>query len=76
MKMSQLNESILEFVVFCIENIAEQLAVGGEEIYKRLTRDSDILDSYIIPSYDALHTQGKEYIVRDIIEYMCEQGIA
>ena len=40
-----LTEPVLEFAVFCIENVAGQLAVGGEEIYKRLTRDSDILDS-------------------------------
>ena len=73
--MTQLTEPVLEFVVFCIENVAERLGVGGDEIYKRFTQDSDILDSYIIPSYDSLHTQGKEYITDDIIDYMRERNI-
>jgi len=47
--MLQLTEPVLEFAVFCIESIAERINVGGDEIYRRLTRDSDILDNYIIP---------------------------
>ncbi|MCL1927424.1 MAG: DUF3791 domain-containing protein [Treponema sp.] len=74
--MSQLTESILEFTVFCVENVAERLGIDGSEIYKRLTQDSDILDNYIIPSYDSLHTQDKEYIVNDIIDCMHERNIA
>lgn len=65
----------LEFAVFCIENIADALNTTGDEVYKMLTERSDTLDHYIIPCYDSLHTQGKEYIVRDIIEYMQSQGV-
>jgi hypothetical protein len=65
----------LEFTVFCIENIAERLELTGDEIYKLLTDKSDILDNYIIPSWDTLHTQGKEYIVNDIVDYMREKGL-
>ena len=65
----------MEFTVFCIENVAEQLNRGGEEIYKLLTEKSDILDDYIIPCYETLHTQGKEYIVNDIIDFMREKGL-
>ena len=65
----------LEFSVFCIENVAEQLGISGEETYKLLAKKSNILDNYIIPSYDTLHTQGKEYIVNDIVEYMREKAI-
>jgi hypothetical protein len=63
------------FVVFCIEAIAEELKMTGDEVYKLLTDDSDILDNYIIPCYDALHTQGKDYITDDIIRFMKEQGV-
>jgi hypothetical protein len=66
----------LEFAVFCIESIAEHLELKGDEVYKLLTEKSDILDNYIIPCWDALHTQGKEYIVNDIVEVMREKGIA
>ena len=70
-----MNNKQLDFSVFCIENVAEYLDLHGEEIYKLLTEKSDILDSYIIPCYDVLHTQGKEYIVNDIVEYMKEKGL-
>jgi len=58
----------LEFAVFCIENIAQKLGKSGNEVYKMLTEESDALDNYIIPCYDVLHTQGKSYIVDDILE--------
>ena len=70
-----MNTKELEFTVFCIENVAEHLGLKGEEIYKFLAEQSDILDSYIIPCYDTLHTQGKEYIVNDIVDYMEEKGL-
>jgi hypothetical protein len=65
----------LEFVVFCIENIAERLGKPGNEVYAMLTQKSDILDSYIIPCYDVLHTQGNGYIVNDILDYMKREGL-
>ena len=42
---------------------------------KQNTEKSDILNDYIIPEYEILHTQGKEYIVDDIIEVMKERGV-
>ena len=65
----------LEFAVFCIENVAESLSLKGDEVYKLLTEKSDILDNYIIPCFGALHTQGKDYIVNDIVEIMQEKGL-
>jgi hypothetical protein len=72
----QLTRKELEFAVFCIENVAEKLGKAGNEVYNMLTEKSDILDEYIIPCYDALHTQGKNYIVNDILDYMKEKGLA
>jgi len=66
----------VEFSVFCIENVAEHLGLKGNEAYKLLAEESDILDNYIIPCYDSLHTQGKEYIVNDILEVMREKGMS
>ena len=73
--MEALNGKKLEFVVFCIENIAEQMNSNGSEVYRLLNEKSDILDNYIIPCYETLHTQGKEYIVNDIIELMREKNL-
>lgn len=75
--MSELirNEKELEFAIFCVENIAIRLEVPAETVYDALTVKSDILYSYIVSCYDVLHTQGKEYIVEDILELMKERGI-
>lgn len=58
-----------------IENIALKLKVNAEEVYIALTEKSSILNDYIVPEYETLHTQSKEYIVDDIIEVMEERGV-
>ena len=73
--MNKMNKNELDFAIFCIENTAEKININGKILYDLLTKRSKILDEYIIPNYDSLHTQGKEYIVNDIIEYMNEEGL-
>ena len=70
------NPAILEFVVFCIENVADALGTSSGTVYRALSGDDGILSQYIVPSYDVLHTQGKEYIVDDILEVMKERGVS
>ncbi|WP_368263247.1 DUF3791 domain-containing protein [Clostridium disporicum] len=65
----------IEFAVFCIENIAERLNMNGKEVYDLLAVKSDLLFSYIIGCFEPLHTQGKEYIVNDIVELMQKRGL-
>jgi len=65
----------LEFAVYCIENVAAALGRPSGNVYQALSGDGGILRQYIIPSYDVLHTQGKDYIVNDIIEVMLERGV-
>ncbi len=69
------NRNELEFAIFCIENVAIQLELPAERIYQAFTVESDLLYQYIIPEYEMLHTQSKEYIVADIIEAMKEVGV-
>ena len=65
----------LEFAVFCIENVAAVLGKTSGDVYRALSGDSGILRQYIVPSYDVLHTQGKDYIINDIREVMAERGV-
>ncbi len=65
----------LEFAVFCIESIALTLGIEAERVYRALTEQSDILNGYIVPEYETLHTQSKEYIVEDILGLMKERGV-
>lgn len=69
------NTDELEFAVFCVENVAAKLGIKAERVYKALTEQSDILKGYIIPEYESLHTQSKEYIVDEIIEVMKEREV-
>ena len=70
-----INYDELEFAIFCIENIAVKLNISGQDIYKMLTIETNILNDYIVPSYDVLHTQDKNYIVDDIIGVMKENNL-
>jgi hypothetical protein len=69
------NADELEFAVFCIENLAQRLDTKPERVYQALTEESDILGDYIVPGYETLHTQSKDYIVDDILEVMQERGV-
>lgn len=73
--MNRMDGKELEFAIFCIENVAFYLKKDAQEVYKMLTEESEILYNYIIPEYEMLHTQGKEYIVNDIIDFMKEKGV-
>ena len=66
----------LEFAVFCIENVAKELEVDGTAAYDMLAVQTDVLQNYIIPCYDVLHTQGKEYIVNDLIDMLKAKGVS
>ena len=69
-----MNYNIIDFVTYCIGNLSRRLNLSAVEVYRRL-KQSDILNGYIVPSYDVLHTFGKEYLMEDLIEYMREKGV-
>ena len=64
----------IDFVTYCIGNLARRLEMSASEVY-RLLKQSGILMEYIVPSYDVLHTFGKEYLMEDLTEYMKEKGV-
>ena len=69
------NSNELEFAIFCIENVAAKLGVGAERVYQAFTQKSDILNGYIVPEYEILHTQSLDYIVEDLLDVMKERGV-
>ena len=69
------NFSELEFAVFCIENVAAKLGVDAERVYQAFTEKSDILNGYIVPEYEMLHTQSREDIVDDLLDVMKERKV-
>ena len=74
-KAADISAEQLAFAVFCIESLAEHFSLTGSEMYDLLTQQSRVLETYILPFYDALHTQSKAYIVEDIADYMRTLGV-
>ena len=64
-----MSDKSLHFAVFCIGSVAEALHMKASEVYHRL-QSAGIIDEYIVPCYDVLHTFSKEYIVEDLIGFM------
>ena len=59
----------LSFSIFMLYSLADKWKMSLVKVYKILN-STGILDNYIIKCYDVLHTQGKEYLVEDIL---CEK---
>ena len=54
----------LEFAIFCIENVADKLNIDApKSLFNANRTKQNILNEYIIPEYEILHTQSKDYIV-------------
>lgn len=69
-----MDKNVQTFVEFIVDALSECWNKPEAEVYKILN-DTDILNSYIIGCYDVLHTQGKEYLVEDITEFVQEKGV-
>ena len=67
--MMKTSRQATEFVVFCIENTAAKLGVSAQQLFLELKR-TDGIRTFLYPSYPALHTQIKEYIVDETIAYI------
>ena len=52
-----------------------KLGVNAERVYQAFTEKSNILNGYIVPEYEVLHTQSREYIVDDLLDVMKERGV-
>ncbi len=63
----------LDFITFCVGNLADALQWSAGRVYSTL-RSTGLLNDYIIPCYDVLHTFSKEYIVDDLTQALREKG--
>ena len=69
------DEEKIGFAVFCVENLATDLNMDPTDVYDLLTVKSDVLSSYIISCFDALHTQDKQYVIDDIKKVLRNKGV-
>lgn len=57
----------MAFVATCVEATARTLGVSYKELYDRMNR-VNMIDNYIYPCYETLHTESRENLVVDLIE--------
>lgn len=62
-----LEEIKLAFAASCVEGAARKLGVPYIEVYNRMKK-VDLINKYILPHYDMLHTESREYLIDDVIE--------
>ena len=64
-------------IIWCyrrkVLTLPHTLNMSASKVYKML-RSTDILNGYMIPCYDVLHTFGKEYIMDDLINLLKKRG--
>ena len=61
------NEIIMAFVASCIESVADSLNLGYREVFERMERVG-MLDNYIYPCYEQLHTESRENLTLSLID--------
>lgn len=65
---NQLSEEIkMGFVASCIESAAERLGCRNDEMLDRM-ENVGLIDNYIYPHYEALHSEDRNNLTDNIIE--------
>lgn len=62
-------ETKMIFVASCIESTARKLGISYQEMYTRMER-YDMIDNYILPCYEVLHSESREQVTNNMIEYL------
>lgn len=65
------NPDIEKFIIFCLESYKFAAQIDGKQALKDF-EEYDVY-SYLTQGYEVLHTQGKQYIVTDICEYIANR---
>ena len=55
----------LDFITFCVGSLSDALDKSASQVYGAL-RSSGVLNDYILPCYDVLHTFSKDYFVEEL----------
>ena len=63
----------LDFITFCVGSLSDALRMSASQVYGAL-RSSGVLNDYIVPCYDVLHTFSKDYLVEELTEVLKERG--
>ncbi len=65
----------LGFVSSCVEFVAAELNISYMDAYRRM-RDANMLQGYIYEHYEAIHTQSRDHVTEDLINYLHREETA
>jgi hypothetical protein len=60
---------VMAFVATCIETTARWLGTSYKDVYQRMKR-VNLIEQYILPHYETLHTESRENLAEDLVECM------
>lgn len=70
-----MKKEVLEFVIYMIHACANKWNQYPSTVY-RMLKKNNCISKYLVPHYEILHTQGTDFVVTDIEEYLgrCKNG--
>ncbi len=63
-----MDDAIEQFIIFCLESYKTKNRLTGVQAYNDFERYG--VFSYLKQGFEVLHTQGQDYIVADIEDYI------
>ena len=67
-KKAKFEKDIALFVAFCIEQYGAAKGMSGEQVLDLFSKYG--LVDYLSEFYDVLHTQGRQWLIEEIDEYI------
>ncbi|MDD7101253.1 MAG: DUF3791 domain-containing protein [Bacteroidaceae bacterium] len=67
-KKAKFEKDIALFVAFCIEEYGAAKGMSGEQVLDLFSKYG--LVDYLSEFYDVLHTQGRQWLIEEIDEYI------
>lgn len=64
----------LEFATFCVEILREKNNITSKEAYLLLTKESSVMQDFLLPNYEVLHSQSREYILDEMMKLLQEEN--
>lgn len=64
----------LSFTIYCVGILAERLGITERNAY-HLLQNCNMIDGYIVPCFDVLHTFSKDYITNDLVSMLKKKEV-
>lgn len=69
-----MNKESFAFVVYMIHACANKWGASPAQVYSGM-QQANCIDGFLVPHYEILHTQGTDFVVEDIREYLANRKV-